>query len=353
MRSVALAIVFGLAVTVATSARQAPGSTNDLGTTAFESYIESLRVQAAIPAISGGLVQDGVVVWERGLGFANLETRVRATPDTPYPVGGVTQTFAATLLLQCVEQGHISLDGSLRSYGASVGDAGATVRQVLNHSSSGSYRYDPQRYAQLTRVVESCAPQSYRKSLAHRLLDRLAMIDSVPGRDVRNENTVPDGLFADSALDRYGRLLDRIAVPYRVDKRGRATRNDLPIDGIDAATGLISTVRDLARFDSALDSELLLEDETLRAAWSPGLAPDRTQLPTGLGWFVQSYRGMSVVWQFGVVPNAYSALVVKVPSRRTTMILLANSDGLAAPFQLEAGDVTRSLFASVFLRMLP
>jgi hypothetical protein len=34
------------------------------------------------------------------------------------------------------------------------------------------------------------------------------------------------------------------------------------------------------------------------------------------------------------------------------MILLANSDGLAIPYQLEAGDVTRSPFASVLLRML-
>ena len=38
-------------------------------------------------------------------------------------------------------------------------------------------------------------------------------------------------------------------------------------------------------------------------------------------------------------------MIVKVPSRRATMILLANSDGLAIPFQLDAGDVTRSPFA--------
>jgi len=52
------------------------------------------------------------------------------------------------------------------------------------------------------------------------------------------------------------------------------------------------------------------------------------------------------------VANAYSAMVLKIPSRRVTMILLANSDGLVNSFQLEAGDVTRSPFASVLLRML-
>jgi hypothetical protein len=41
---------------------------------------------------------------------------------------------------------------------------------------------------------------------------------------------------------------------------------------------------------------------------------------------------------------------VKAPKRGLTLILLANSDGLSAPFSLEAGDVTKSIFARTFLR---
>ncbi|HYT75394.1 MAG TPA: hypothetical protein VEL79_11635, partial [Vicinamibacterales bacterium] len=58
-----------------------------------------------------------------------------------------------------------------------------------------------------------------------------------------------------------------------------------------------------------------------------------------------------LVWHFGYVPNAYSSLMLKVPDRNLTFILLANSDGLSAPYQLSAGDVTRSLFATVFLKL--
>lgn len=338
-------------LTAVVSARQGQ-SALDLASPAFESYIELLRQQVGIPAISGVLLQDGAVVWERGLGFADLEARIAATPATPYPVADLSQTFAAVLLLQCVEQRRLDLDTPLRQYGASLAD-GATLRAVLSHRSpDGTFLYDPQRYAQLTGVMEFCAPQPYRKSVAHRLLERLAMIDSVPGRDLQNHRVVPEGLFESSALERYTRSLERLAVPYKVDKRGRATRNELPAEGINAATGLVSTARDLARFDLALDSTVLLEQETLAAAWSPATSADRPAASAGLGWLVQSYRGTPVVWHFGVMPNAYSALIVKVPSRKATMILLANSDGLVAPFQLESGDVTRSLFASIFLRML-
>jgi CubicO group peptidase (beta-lactamase class C family) len=323
---------------------------------AFESYIELLRAQAGIPAISGALLQDGEVVWERGLGFANVESRIRATADTPYFVADLTQTFSAVLLLQCVEQRHLSLDEPVERYGVSLPEGGITMRRILNHTSTAAagaaFKYDPERFSHLTGVMEHCAPQPYRKSLAHRLLEFLAMIDSVPGRDLQTPDVVPEDLFDAAALERYAHSLQRMAVPYRVDKKGRAFRTEQPSDGINAASGLVSTVRDLAHFDAALDAGRLLQEETLKAAWSPTIGANGAALPMGLGWFTQSYRGTPIVWHFGLVPNAYSALVVKVPSRHATLILLANSDGLAVPFQLEAGDVTRSLFASVFLRML-
>jgi hypothetical protein len=73
--------------------------------------------------------------------------------------------------------------------------------------------------------------------------------------------------------------------------------------------------------------------------------------PTGLGWFVQPYNGERLVWHFGYEPDAYSSLILKIPSKRLTLILLANSDGLSAPFDLSRGDVTSSLFALTFLRL--
>jgi alkanesulfonate monooxygenase SsuD/methylene tetrahydromethanopterin reductase-like flavin-dependent oxidoreductase (luciferase family) len=107
----------------------------------------------------------------------------------------------------------------------------------------------------------------------------------------------------------------------------------------------------LAKLDAALDAGILLQDETLDVAWNTTTASSGVPLPMGLGWFVQSYRGERVVWHFGYVPGAYSSLVLKMPGRHVTFILLANSDGLSAPYQLQQGDVTKSLFAALFLRL--
>lgn len=355
-RLAALIVCLTLAL-ASVDARQGQNTIGPITATPFESYLESLRVQAGIPGISAAIVQDGQIVWERGFGFQNQDARIRATPDTPYPIGDVSQAIASELVLRCFEDRLLNLDGSASRYGVSLPEGTASLRNILSHASAGNpgetFRYDSDRYGQLSFAVEACIPQPYRKTVAVNILERLSMRDSVPGRDLTTPDALQQPLFATEVLERYKKVLERMAVPYKVDKRGKLTRSDLPPEGINAATGLVSTVRDLARFDAALDSYLFLREETQQQAWTNvvSLGGPRATLPTGLGWFVQSYRDQPVVWQYGLIPGAYSSLIVKLPHRRLTLILLANSDGLNAPYQLDLGDVTRSLFASLFLRL--
>jgi CubicO group peptidase (beta-lactamase class C family) len=352
-RSAALIVCLTLGL-AAVDARQ--GQVAVLTTSPLESYLESLRLQTGIPGMSAALVQEGQIVWEKGFGFQNLESRIRATPDTPYPIADISQTIGAVLVLQCAEQRRLAIDDPARRYGASFPEPSATIRHVLSHTSEGnpgeSFHYDPERFAQMTQVVENCVPQPYRKTVAVNVLERLAMRDSVPGRDLIDPSILQERLFADEVLERYKGVLERLAVPYKVDKRNRQTKNnDVAADGINAATGLITTVRDFAKFDRALDDAILLREETVGAAWSSVMGSQQKSLPTGLGWFVQTHKNEPVVWHFGIVANGYSSLIVKLPARKLTFILFANSDGLSSTFQLDAGDVTRSLFATLFLRL--
>lgn len=322
----------------------------------LDSYLDALRQQAGIPGMSAAIIRDGQILWEKGYGFQNVTTRERATPATPYMLGDASGTLAAILLLQCVEQRRLDLDSPLARFGIDIPEGGATLRDLLSHRQNdglGTFVYSPDRYGQLTAVMEWCAPQPYRKSVSHRILNRLAMVDSVPGTDLRNPNLpLPEGLYEPEELERYRRVLDRMAVGYKVESRSKADRFD-PIPAPMTSTGgLVTTVRDLAKLDGALDSRILLLDETLGQAWNPVVNPSGTVMPTGLGWFVQSYNGQRVVWHFGQVPNAYSSLIIKLPERNLTFVLLANSDKLVAPFNLQAGDVSRSLFAALFLRLV-
>lgn len=325
----------------------------DLVWARFAQYLESLRQQAGIPGLSALIMQDQRVVWEQGFGLADVEASVRATPDTAYHIAGLTESFAATLLLQCSERGTLDLSEPLAVFIRGT-DTSASVGQVLSHTSDGvpgaAFRQNAARFATLAAVVDRCAEHPYRVALAREILDRLGMNNSVPGADIdRAPADVLDD-FDPRDIARYHAVLQGLAKPYRVTGT-KPTPSTYPNVGLDAAGGIVASVRELGKFDIGLDQAILLSAPTVEFAFSPTLASNGKVLPYGAGWFVQTYNNERIVWQYGLWPDATSSLVLKVPGRELTLVLLANSDGLNAPFQLERGDVTTSLFARLFLRL--
>ena len=312
----------------------------------FERYLEALREQSAIPGMSATVVQGGRVVWEKGFGLQNVEKVIAARPDTPYPVTDLSQTFAATVLLQqCVDRGNLEVTDTVRRWISQYPNRVITVGQVLTHVSSGSYKYDPSRYQDLGGVVDQCANGKYPAKLTAEVFERLGMKTTVPGEDLANSTSPNRTLYPAADLNRYIDVLGRVATPYKVDSRGRPTQTAYSGQALTTSSGVVSTVQDLARFDGSLTT--LVDPGTLNSAWNRAGA----SVPTGLGWFVQSYNGQRLVWHFGIARDAYSSLILKVPDKDLTFILLANSDALSAPYSLENGDVTKSLFATVFLKL--
>ncbi len=350
-RTSRIAVIALLAASVSLHRADAQSLTFSL----FERYLDSLRQQSGMPGMSAAIVQNGRVVWEKGLGVSDAERSIAARPDTPYHIADLTEVLSSTVLLeQCLETGHLGLDDRIQQWMPSFSEPATTVRQVLTHrAASGGFKYDPGRYSVLTSVIEACIqknPIPFRQAMTEKIFDRLGMSDSVPAQNVDGASADDRALFSDGQLERFGSILNRMALPYRVSG-GNATLTTNVSKSLDAATGVISTVRDLARFDSALDNSALLHRDTMAAMWSNAAAANGSAMPTGLGWFVQTYNGQLVYWQFGQTSGAYSSLILKVPAKRLTLILLANSDGLSAPFSLPAGDVNASLFARAFLRL--
>jgi len=346
-RILAVAVVMAVAALgQRTSAQQQSSFTLSL----FERYLEALRVEAGIPGMSGAVLQDGITLWQRSFGYRDVENAVPPDVTTPYAIGGLSQIFGSSLLLRtCIEEDARNLTDRVTDWLPEYSDANATLVHLLAHvQTSGAYKYDLGGFSFLTPIVRACANAPYAHVLTERIFSQLAMVTAVPGTALATPTPQDVETFDATTLVHFGDVLRRMAVPYRVDIRGRATRTDLAATRADASTGVVASVADLATFDSALwPNDLVLRPATQQAAWIRPVP----HLPMGLGWFVQNYNNEAVVWQFGVVPDAYSSLIVKLPNRRLTFILLANSDGLTAPFPLENGDVTASLFARTFLRL--
>ena len=317
-------------------------------------YIESLRVQAGIPGLAVAVVGPDGIVWEQGFGRQDIERSIATRTDTPFHIDGVTQLFTASYLLRCVEEGRLSLDARIGDYRSDVPEPNATIRQLLTHTSGSPsnlvFQYRPERLDPLTTVIRACAVESFRGSTMN-LFDRLTMRDSVPGPDASRLAPPAEGIPEAAAAQRYARILERLAVPYRLDQRKRPSPSRYQAITLTPSGGLISTVRDLAEFDLGLKRGLILLPETLEAAWTPAVANGQP-LPHGLGWFSGSYSGERIVWQFGVSENASSALMITMPQRETTYILLANSTGVVDPAPTSVTQLVSSPFVRVLLTLV-
>jgi CubicO group peptidase (beta-lactamase class C family) len=320
----------------------------------FASYLESLRAQAGIPGLAASIVGPADViprgVWERGFGRQNIDRSSLVSWDTPFHLDGGTQLVTAALVLRCAEEKQLSLDDPVSRFIPDAPEPRATLRQLLSHTSMQVdglvFSHRPDRLDPLASAVATCRGEPFRRAVAD-LLERDGMYASVPGPDASALS--PSESFSQSTIDRYRSVMSRLAIGYTVSGQRTATTASYSATTLTPSKGLITTVHDLTQFDLDLKKNRgYLLPESIELAWTAPVGRDGRRLPHGLGWFVQSYSGETVVWQFGL-GNASSSMIVTVPARGLTMILLANSSGLAKGFNLTAGDVTVSPFAKAFL----
>jgi len=317
----------------------------------FEREVEGFRSRLKIPALSVAVLENQQVILIRGLGFADVENRVPATPDTVYSIASLTKTFASTLIMQLVEQGKLDLDEPVSHYSIDFKDDSVKIKNLLSHTSAGvpgeRFEYDGNRFDYLTAVIEKKAGKPFLNVLVDTILDPLAMSSSVPYHNVVVDANKWVGSLGNNDMDRYKTTLLRLAQPYSYYGAGETVHATYPSrDYVGAAAGILSTVRDLAKYDIAIDRHVLVKKETQERAWTPFVSNSGERLPYGLGWFVTDYHGHKPVWHYGQWGSGFSAVYVKVPERNVSIILLANSEALA---DLDYEKIANNSFVCSFL----
>lgn len=315
--------------------------------------IDQARIEASIPGLAVGVIRNGEVLGLMGFGYADLETSRPVTADTPFNIASVTKPMSAVLALRLEEIGVLDLDqpmsgyrdfdefcGDARERGGiffhdwSCDDPRITLRHLLSMTSNGelgeSFFYNPPVFSWASRPMAEVGGSSFSNLVEQHVFEPAGML-----RSARINRDLP--LREDLARD--------LAVPYHLSVSGPVPSEQPPPQGDGAAGGVISTVRDLALFDQALDSGALIDEASRQALWSP-ISVD---IPYGLGWFLGNLDGHRVVWHTGLWDGAYSALYLKVPDAEATLLLLANSDGLKWETELDEAAIERSPFARIFL----
>ena len=76
----------------------------------LSAWIEAQMAYNGQPGISIGVVYDQELVWARGFGYANVEQKRAAMPQTIYRIASITKLFTSTAILQLRDAGKLQLD---------------------------------------------------------------------------------------------------------------------------------------------------------------------------------------------------------------------------------------------------
>ncbi|WP_328471541.1 serine hydrolase domain-containing protein [Streptomyces sp. NBC_00448] len=290
-------------------------------------------------------------------GTAELGTGRPVPWDGRFRIGSATKTFTATVVLQLVGEGRISLDDTVEHWlpGVVRGDgrdgSRITVRQLLQHTSgipevegdipslnsASGYEaerlrtYTPEELAALAmRNPSTAAPGTFAYSDTDYILLGM-IIKKATGHSWAAE--------VNSRIIRPLRLADTStpgASPYVPGPHAHAYRafgtgtaidvTRINASAFDASGSIISTSADLGRFFTALVSGRLLApaqfDEMTTTVPAPELGAD---YGLGLGTFPLSCGGSYYTHPGGV--SGYQTWVAVTPDATRTVVLLATGDG--------------------------
>ncbi len=313
------------------------------GLEGFEAQIDSLRVELKIPGLGAAIAKDGAIVWSMGFGYADAEVERPATPTTPFHLASLTKPFAATIVMQLVEEGAVDLDDPVSDYGVNLQANGVIrVRHLLTHTSEGvpgsQYAYNGGRFAELDRVIQGATNRTFGELLVEEILQPLQLRHTAPNPR--------HGAFYLTGLDRDA-FMAEMAAGYTLQDSEVYPMNQPTYFG--TAAGLVASAEDMATFSLAIDQGLFLEPETWDSVFTPAVSNTGETLPYGFGWFIQYYEGAKLEWHYGYW-DSNSSLIVRAPEKGMTFVVLANTNMLSRPYGLGLdNNVMRSDMARLFV----
>lgn len=332
----------------------------------FDAFIETTREQYQIPgaAVAVFSADDTTgVVLAKGYGLRELGRPEPVTPETIFALGSTTKAMTTMLVASLVDDGLLAWDQPVVDIWPEfrLSDPAVTrrltLRQLFNMSSglarkdlvwSGAglsaeeimaslaelpllappgsrYGYNNQAVATGGYVAALAAGGEYGQlGQAYADLLRARVFEPIGMSSARLE---PPDL---PAATPEGGSAGNYAIPHDIDLDGRITPTHFHADpGISPAGAVLANVLDMARFGQtqlnqgiAPNGNRVVSAENLAETWRPQTRVT-DDLSYGLGWFIEDYQGVELIWHDGDVLGSKS-LIMLIPEAGVGLVVLTN-----------------------------
>lgn len=317
---------------------------------ALDAYFHA-EFPADEPGAAVVVVQDGQIILEKGYGLADMGTKTPITPNTAFNTGSISKTFVMNGILMLEQEGKLSLDDPLGKYFPNFKnpEIGRQVRiyHLLNHSSGlidsrrvredsvfylsakdaenfapilandstafspgARFEYSNPAYNALALIIEQITGRRWQDFIIERIFQPAGMGDS----------KITDGPYPETGVSHaYIRDAERfIEDDYGEEPTFPAAGNG----------GVWSSVRDLYKYEQAIQKALFLPKEAIEKSRTPfqpaNWADSSSSSFIGYSWFVGDYQGEKMVYHTGD-QGGFVADYVWIPSKNLFYTILCNT----------------------------
>lgn len=306
---------------------------------AVEAELAAQQRQDRIPGLSCVVAVRGQLALRVGLGLADVENDVPASPQTVYRLASISKPITAVLAMQLVEQGKLDLDadvhtlvpawpqkpwpvttrqllahlGGVRHY---LREAESTVHYAtqtaglacfaadpLLHEPGSKYHYSTYGYNLVAAVVEAQSGQPF----AQVLRERIALPAAAPTLQDDDVRRIVRG-----RAQGYVRVGDTLQNSELMDASYKL-----------GGGGLCASAEDLARFCVALLDGKLVTPALLQAMATRQRTTAGEEVDYGLGLRVDRVGERPLWWHSGA-QSRVSTMLLLLPQERVVVVVLCN-----------------------------
>ena len=338
----------------------------------FEKYLQEETVDKTPPSASFAILKGDQIIYERSFGYNDANATQRTSLESVYHVYSLTKILAATLAMQLVDEGVISLDEPIDKYlprfKAKYDDKNVTVTilNLMNHSSGigdrsrevraltddnyyayakhndleivkyvdlpympgSESKYSSAEYVILSRIIEKATGEDFGDLVIERIIKPAGM--------TRSGFTYTDAMAKDQV---YGtmKMFSIVGIAMRMfmdsankDHWDGTTQWLKQFDiGWLAAGGLVAPIHDMALFLSAYNNHKLMNEKTKKIFLeTPTVKVDAWMAPQedihfGIGWYHIKDQGEFYYQHQGLGPG-FRTMIRIYPKYDISFVILTS-----------------------------
>lgn len=322
----------------------------------LDAYIADAVKKFDQPGLAVGIVQDGKLVWSKGYGKLDLAKPEAVTPNSIFFCASMSKAFTAAAIGLLVDDGKISFDDPVRNYLPEFSTVNPyvttnmTVTDLLSHRAGWGtfdgdllwYGTDLDQKEILRRHANEPFHHGFRTEFGYSNLMYIAaaqLIERVSGKTwdefITERILQPLGMTRTTVETADLAKFSDVALPHvRKGQDPKAPQLSMPyqaLKGADGATGINSCVTDIAKWDvmwadeGKWNGKPFLSPRTFRILTSNHLPMSGRREGAALGWFLEDFKGNTVITHSGGMPGFILNHAV-VPSKDLAVIALGNGE---------------------------